>query len=417
MNIQHWGGTPQSNVNASATAFFNAFNGVDYDSSAEVRNKTRFTVGGVISLVGLFLSSNDRGDSTWRLRKNSANGNAVITLTAGGSPGQFEDAVNNDTFSDNDYANYQLVAGAGGTTLVVGGHWHTFAPSSGTVALISSSMSAGFNITNDCFFSLVRPAANNQTEANEQNTIHAPGTLANAFVYIPTNGRSDQVDWRIRKNGANGNIICTYAAAATGEVEDLTNNDSIAAGDEVNWMFDQNGGTGTMANQKVFKVEFTATGSAFPLLAAGGGTNQNSGLTHYHPASGALHYGETVEGNSQLKSNVTFAWSNLTGYVSAHTLNASAPLTLRARVNGANGNQTIAFTGTGQVTDAVNNDAITAGDELSVSSVTGGTSGSVGLRTISSLASGAAGQSLSWLPQTAVAQGPTVTWIPSGMTP
>lgn len=54
--------------------------------------------------------------STWRLRKNSADGNQVISIALGAT-GQLQDTTNTDDFTASDTINYQLVVGAVGTTM------------------------------------------------------------------------------------------------------------------------------------------------------------------------------------------------------------------------------------------------------------------------------------------------------------
>ena len=185
-------------------------------------------------------------------------------------------------------------------------------------------------------------------------------------------------------NGANGNIAMQYNASATGLVEDATNTDAVVDTDEANWMWDQGGGSGTIT-MRIAKIEISGT-DQYPILMGNAADVQNAGLTWYHPISGRAHPSETTEADAQAKSNGALSLSDLYGYVSAFSLIAGE-LTVRTRINGADGNLVLAFSATGQLADTSNSDSVADDDEVNYSFVTGGVAGAVTPRVFSLLAS------------------------------
>ena len=383
MNVQHMGSGSQSSVGASTTRYFHMFSG-DFKDGGGTESEQRANAAspGTISLVGLFISANDRGASTWKVRKNTADGSTSISIGASGT-GQFEDTTNTDAFVDNDLLCYQVITGAGGTQFRPETTWHTFAPTSGTQTYLSNE-SQNFSGTADNFFAFCE-ASLLTTENQAQGTIGVAATLQNAMSNVQSNTRSDTCTFRTRINIANGNIAMQYLTTATGIVEDVSNTDTVADGDEINWMWDQGGGTGAI-NQSGIKVEIAAT-DAFPIFTSqdDAGSAQTAGLTWYHPVSGRLHPSETTEADAETKSNVAFTLSDLYGFVSAYSLDAGS-FTVRVRINRANGNLVISFTGTGQQSDVTNADTVVDDDEVNYTTVTGGTTGSVTPRVFSLLA-------------------------------
>jgi hypothetical protein len=86
---------------------------VNSNSSNEVAASTKMPGSLTLSKLGIFISSNTIANtSTWRLRKNQANGNQSVTITASGT-GYFEDSTNQDSVVAGDEVCYQLVTGAG----------------------------------------------------------------------------------------------------------------------------------------------------------------------------------------------------------------------------------------------------------------------------------------------------------------
>lgn len=69
--------------------------------------------GGTLSNMGIVVVTNDRGASTFRTRKGTANANLVVSIDASGT-GKFEDILNTDTVTAGDNWHASIVTGAGG---------------------------------------------------------------------------------------------------------------------------------------------------------------------------------------------------------------------------------------------------------------------------------------------------------------
>ena len=84
-----------------------------------------------------------------------------------------------------------------------------------------------------------------EVEAQTQVTYRTAGILSNLWVRVSLNLILDGASTiRVRKNGANGNQVVSFAASTTGTAEDTTNTDSVAAGDELNYSVVIGGTTG-----------------------------------------------------------------------------------------------------------------------------------------------------------------------------
>lgn len=376
---------------ASATNYIPCFTGRAHGETSEARIAMDVHSAGTASNLFVYISANDRAQSTLRQRVNAGNGNQLVTISAS-TTGQFEDSSNTDSFDATEEVCLQLVTGAGGTVFDKEGITQLFTPSSGTVCYHGGTVGFGFTGTSDNFGPFSAGSEGNTTENKYQNTIGIGGTLKNGFCTSNSNTRSDTVVCRTRINGVSGNTTLTFNAAATGDVEDTTNTDTVNDGDELNWMYDQNGGTGSFTVAAI-KIEVDAT-SAFPIFGAqrpgSSDTAINSATTVYTFVAGSIRGNfDATEADKQVKSNLAFTWSDLYGFVQTYSLN-SGNFVVRSRINGGNGNQVITFTGTGQQADTTNTDSVADDDEIDFSCVTGGTSGSVILTSVSSLGTVAA---------------------------
>lgn len=362
-------------------------------SSAENRQNLDIRVTGTFSLLWIYISANNiSNDSTCLFRKNGANGNILITVPASSGATTLEDTSNTDTVAVDDAINYAMNTGvgSGSQSMTIQMPACQFAPTSGTTCVCGIGADITHTSANDSYPTFQSGgSAPTETEANAQNTIAFSATIDEFYITATGNTRSDTVNLYFRINGASGNLTVQYASGGgTGEREDTTNSDSVADGDEVNVLLDQNGGSGTLT-ARTMKVEVTATDAQWAFAGNHSGRTQNSALTRYHPTSGIL-VDESTEINKQIKVSNSYTWSDLYAYCTEWSLNSGA-LTLRSRKNVGNGNLVLSFTGTGTLSDLANSDSLGDEDEFNYSAVTGGTSGSVTLRSISSMLAAPAG--------------------------
>ena len=104
---------------------------------------------------------------------------------------------------------------------------------------------------------------------------------------------------------------------------------------------------------------------------------QSSGLTRYHSCANSNLRPQSVEAETQITYRTAGTLSNLWVRLSSNSINGSS--TIRTRVNGGNGNQSVSFASStsGTAEDTSNTDAISVADEVNYSAVTGGSSGSL----------------------------------------
>ena len=212
------------------------------------------------------------------------------------------------------------------------------------------------------------------TEANAQLAANAASTLANFFVRASANATTADSTARSRVGGANGNMSVTIIAGTTGAFEDTTNTDSLAAGNLYNAQVVVGaGGTLTLT---IIATTLQDTASNLAILASTSSPNLSAdGL---FPVSG-ISDARTPESNSQYPFRAATTLSNMRIRISANTRDGTS--TVRTRVNGANGAQSVSIAAntTGTFEDSTNTDTVVAGDLVNYQLAIGGTIGSMSI--------------------------------------
>lgn len=364
-------------------------------TSSEGRAKFQVQGAGTGSNLFAYVSTGGGVDTTLSTRVNSGSGGQSVTLTAS-TAGQYEDTSGTDSMDDGEDFNYQVTRVAGAPNTVIELIAYTFAPSSGTITLLGR-IGAGITATVDAFFGI---CAHNYganitaagTEANTQAYIPQAGTFTNLYTNSDSNSRTDTCNISTRLNTGAGNLTVQYLTTASGEREDTSGTDTVAEGDEINYVFDQNGGSGNLAIRSC-KIEYTAT-DAYLFVLQQSATSSSSSVAnasdYFYPAGGLE--GEatvTTEANAEDRCEDDFTWSDLAAYVSAFSgSGGSGNVVLRSRKNRNNGNMLLTYSSaSGQQVDTSNTDSVVDGDEYNYASVGGCTSGNITYETVSSMAS------------------------------
>jgi len=365
------------NIAASTTWYTaGAITGLATDTVEAVDQHTA-RVAGTFSGLHAKVITNDRAQSTFRFRVNGANGNQSLTIPAS-TTGEFSDLVNTDAVVDGDEFNYQMVSGAGGTTLDLSVLSVLF----GSAGAYTVYRTITVTVTGSGTVSYATPGGGqgNATETLKQLKFKSAGTAKNLFAYVETNSRSTTSTIRLRKNAANGNGVLSIGAGTTGYFEDTSNTDSIAVDDLVN--FSSTVGTGSGTFGAGIGIGFEATNQQ--QVSGTGPITVTTSQTRYGPIAGRVTDIST-EANIASDLTVPTVLSYLAIYVGTNTITASS--TFRLRRNSANGNSvvTIAASTTGWFEDASNTDELAATDDVNFSLVTGGTGTSLIYHTVSSL--------------------------------
>ena len=328
-------------------------------------------------------ANSTNGNVTLRSRKNGANGNISVTIPAGFT-GPIEDAINSDAVIAGDLYCLQYVAT--GTTGTL------------TFSIISLVFDAATNCISRLVaegYSLVNPSVTHflpisgdrsgvtTSEAACQNQVKKPGIAKNLYMFIPTNTRTTNTTYTLRKNGADTGLTVTVGPGVVNALEDTTHSIPVAADDKLNWAVTS--GTGTEALAFAFiSFEFETTTEHFIITAGCVGATAdlvvNANVTHYMTIGGGLT-SYVAEADTKLKLRERCTLSDLLIYVPINTVTAAS--TYRTRINGANGNQiiTIPASATGYFV-STGSDIVNADDDVNLQLITGATGTSMTIRQV-----------------------------------
>jgi hypothetical protein len=350
--------------------------------AVEVRRQLKSKFSATLSKLRIRVTANSLSTAatTIRFRKNNANGNQNVVISAGAT-GTFEDTTNSDSVVDTDLYDLSIVVAAGGTGTItpflIQMEYSKAAGVTQVMAGVGVPTSATASTSYFASFSGSLVNAVGVVEARKQVVVRAAATLANLQIYVDTNGRATDTLLRSRKNSANGNLLITISAGATGFFEDSSNSDSLVDGDTFNYSFVTGTGAGTIGWTLV-AATLTPTGTLrTPLLAASNNSAQTfSTATLFQPFSSTVVGSIATEANGESEFTYAATLSNMLLSVSANT--HAGTKTIKLRKNGADGNQTFTITAgaTGYFEDTTNSDSVVDGDTATMQ-LAGGTSGSL----------------------------------------
>lgn len=375
--------------NAGTTApIVGGSGGIPLAFLTELNAQVPCRIAGVVSRLNIELVSNSATtNTTLRFRKNLAYGNQIITIGAGAT-GSFVDSVNTDSIGLGDLYNYELICGA-----TAGIQWTSITSlfdsgsSVGSAANMHTSGGVGINLNSASFFQCVSgQLAQSGAESTYQYKNKNTSIWRNAYTYFLINGRVTNTLLRNRINGANGSLLITVGAGATGGFEDVSNSDTIVPGDLINWVFVSSTGGGS-ASPTLISADFISSNSTVQYSA---GTNSATGN---FLASNTLYVGIAsnlqTAGTESLRRSLAVipsTFSDLECFVITNGVTATS--TVNFRKSGANGTLQISIGSgaTGYFEDVVHTDSVLATDYISYLVTTGasGTNLTIGTMGITS---------------------------------
>lgn len=353
---------------AGATRYFIAATGSLVLNATEANKQITYQQGGVLSNLYIQIATNTVvGASTFKIRKNGADGSESVSIT-GLTSGEFEDTTNTDTVSVGDEVNYQIIGGAGGTNLSIGVASIVFNATSNTVCILGTGDSASLSTDSTTrYFGLIGAVGQTTTEINRNYQFSNSGTLENLFVYVSANARTTNTIFRTRKsNSTNGAMSVTYGSGVTGILEDTSNTDTVTAGELWNYAIVTSTGAAETITYETVKSEMTTVDSSFNLGSVSNGFVSNAD-TVYLPMSGFTNPGANTEATVKTEANFAFTMSNLWMYIS--TAQAS-PCVTTFRLNGADTLLATSTVSSGEVEDTTHQIAVAATDEINFKIVT-----------------------------------------------
>lgn len=212
-------------------------------------------------------------------------------------------------------------------------------------------------------------ARGSTTETNEQTKVYFNGEVSKLFVRLFANAASGgNSTIRFRKNTADGNVNVTIPASATGTFEDLTNTDTFASSDLIN--FKEVVASGGNLTNFVLSAQVKAdTGRQFVINTSQDRTFNLGVAGSYYTG---LFDGASIPTSTDAQARVAWAGtaSKARIIVTSNTRSNASPWTLQK--NGTNTSSVISIPngGTGSFEDTSNTVAFAAGDMWSVNDIT-----------------------------------------------
>ena len=229
-------GSYQSNsiALASSTRYF-PIGGRLINTSTENSTKTRQRVAGTYAKLMVYVSANARTNSTtFKSRKNGADGNLSITIGAGVT-GVFEDTSNSDTVSSGDDYNVAVTTGTGteSITFTVMKIEFTNTEYKGMFVTANTGSSADI-LANVTTYLPVGGSSIATAEASIRRKIRNTRLIISELhVYLSANTVSANSTATLRKNGVATGLTVTLTANTTGLFSDTTHTVDVGSSDEL----------------------------------------------------------------------------------------------------------------------------------------------------------------------------------------
>lgn len=240
----------ESNSFAYSTgALFAALIGTWGNNGTESREQQKRRAAGTLANLTVHISSSNTGTQTIKLRKNTADGNQLISISSG-TTGLASDASHTDSIASGD-----LVAVSGVSTASGGSKNFYSARMAGTISAqdLFAHTPGLINVgTVATYYEAVGGQGGSVgTESTQQ--IHAAFafTASKLRLTVASNsgGAGGAGNLKFRVAGADGNQIASFTASATGTFEDVSHTDSVSSGAAINHKLSITAGAATLAIQ------------------------------------------------------------------------------------------------------------------------------------------------------------------------
>ena len=229
--------TTQNFTTASTTTFF--FLHGDDQAADEASAKCRMRKASQLQRMAVYVSANRATSSTVRIRKNTANGSPVVTITGGAGAGWFVDTTNVETFVAGDDMDYSVTTGTGVDTLTIKTISSDLASTNGdallmvnhaTAIAVTDGTTRNFNIHGNLVQHTNESGASGA--AVEARAIFDCNELS---VTVTQNDVTSASSLPLRINGADSALIVSITGSTTGIFGDQTHTITTAASDMINY--------------------------------------------------------------------------------------------------------------------------------------------------------------------------------------
>lgn len=224
---------PQVAFNANGVTYFWPPAGDATGGTAEATVQFTTRNAGTWKNLGVTITTNGRTTTnTIRSRVDTANGNQVLTITAG-TTGIVSDTSNTDTLADGDLLAISLTTGTGGGTFL----FHILkseieSTNSKYETLCAETTEAMFEATTSYFPTASYVDETSSATANNDE-FRIDGTCTNLRIKISTNGIAANSAITTMKNGSDTALTATITASTTGLFEDTSNSFTFVSGDDI----------------------------------------------------------------------------------------------------------------------------------------------------------------------------------------
>lgn len=375
MSINNWIGGNIGGTFSSGTNFFGFANVNSFQSSTETDVRSKYPAG-TSSMLSVFIGSVvGTPTMTARFRKNTANGNQVVTSSAGGTGWQ-QDTTHSDTTVDGDQVAGAL-APSGASCTMAGSASILFVHATDGVQIYQTNASVNLASGNDGNESAFGGTmAFDLASVNRRTQLQTATTLSHLIAVVTNQASTGTIVIITRKNGFNANQTVSFATGVNGDAEDTTHTDSFASTDQGS--FSYSGITSAFVGARSIKVRANNSGNAPADTISTTETGANSSVyTTYFisPSGGSTDQKNATETLAETKAPIQIGTHSLRMHIRNGTTNQS--LNLTARKNGASASQTVTLAaGTnGWATDATHSDTFSAGDLASFMFTTTSTTG------------------------------------------
>lgn len=219
------------------------------------------------------------------------------------------------------------------------------------------------------------------TESQAQTTWRDVGKFSNLYMRVSANATTaGNTTVKYRVGAVNGNQNLSITHGTTGEFTDITNSDTAAVADKINWQIINTTGGNFTWEQIAVQFAPNLTGNTINKLTSNSAFTISAGNQNYFfPFAGTIT--SSIEANAQFKVKSTFTAQNLYVFISSN----NGSISIQSRKGGATGNLSIlaSLSSTGAFEDTTHSDSLVSGNLYNTWSSFGKSSPSITINNIS----------------------------------
>jgi len=360
------GASGSENTTANTTTYYR-LGGAILKNTTETNRQVLFRSAGTLSDLYVRITANGviTTASTYRTRKNAANGGQSVSVGVGAT-GEFTDTSGTDTIAAGDKLNYQFVPGSATGTHTITLLSCIFAATTDTVTRTVCDNNQIYATASTTWFAclLGNTGAVSTTETNAKQRIRVAGTLKNGCAHVTT-ARATATTVITRKNGADATVSISCTAGATGFFEDTTHSDTVSAGEDWNWAIRTGTGVDNFTANSIVADFVSTNGDGLVGTAHMTTVAYSDNTIRWTQASGN-HTSVATEVNTKADCRIAGDYSHLGCLVTQNDITTASTLILRK--NGADSALVCSITGsaTGQFEDSTHTVTLVSTDEINL---------------------------------------------------